>query len=180
MTSKQKFITTIAFLWLWDSALGSPVISRLVSITLFEILVEVGIISTGSIERILVAALLTLIGIAVWMKKKNGRGRHFDKDNNRPVKPNYQYYSSCRKDSPAPDTVDIKQNKVTSRDLIGKGALKTRHLTSSARDGCGFEIRSNHNELCGAGAMPPTQTEHSKDDSPQSPSLHTIIDDDAE
>ena len=71
MSTKAKFFAVFLFIWFWDSAFGSPVLTRLIPLSFLDLFLDTGIIGTFSTERIILAAVITAGLIFVWKSKSS-------------------------------------------------------------------------------------------------------------
>lgn len=165
---KHKLSGVLAYLWLWDSAFGSPVLTRIVPLRMMEPLIEMGVITDGSLERMAIAMLIGGIFLITWKvvldKKASGFG-----------KPKHHHKTSRRRryvqTSTEPSCDDNHlQDKETSYDHIGQGSIADGDSSSRLGDGLRSQTAPTSLALFGAGAEKPVIRQFDREQSEASTS----------
>ena len=173
MSSKIKFAGTLLYLWFWDSAFGSPVLTRTFPLSMMETLMEQGVITEPSMERMVIAVLVTVIGLIVWKVKQNDKADSIGSPviRNR-VRDRKRYAQSSRDDhQEASHTDQFRQDKEVSYDHYGQGSITQPGAQASLGDGLNTRSKDTSFALFGAGAEAPANNKH-PEHSPQPTSSH--------
>ena len=179
MTTEQKAFAIVVFLWFWDSALGSPVLTRMVSIQLLEQLLEHGVIGHPSLERMAIATIVTVIGLFFWMKKVDTRAKPIDMPKASARSDRKRYAQDHTPNTYHHTDPDILQDKEISFDHIGQGSLSTNRASASVGDGINTETSPLSYTLFGAGVEPPSSPPQTECLAPQMTVTATTDCDDA-